>query len=233
VSEAYEVMYWEEDEDTKPPEVDDEVVDLVFAIDCRGLPVDHAWDLAQAVQGVLPWLGGEPAAGVHTIHGAASGNGWVRPENPDDLILLSRRSKFTLRVPGHRIDDARALEGQTLNVGGHRLSLKTATQRPLSVLTTLFTRYLATDEGLESEEQVLDWVATQLRQMDIRPRKLLCGTLHPIKTAQGDVLTRSLMIADLDYGESLRLQKEGLGPHRLLGCGLFIPHKGIQSLDEG
>ena len=226
-------MYWEEEKSAPPPEVGDEVVDLVFGIDCRGLPVDHAWDLAQALLDVLPWLADEPAAGVHTIHGAASGNGWVRPENPDDLVLLSRRSKFSLRVPGHRVEAARVLEGRTLDVGGHALTLKKASQRPLSVLTTLFTRYLASEEGLEDEEQLLDWVAAQLRAMDIRPRKLLCGTLHPIKTPQGELQTRSLMIADLEYDESLRLQREGLGPHRLLGCGLFIPHKGIQALDEG
>lgn len=226
-------MYWEEDKPTQPPEAGDEVVDLVFGIDCRGLPVDHAWELAQALQAVLPWLGDEPAAGVHTIHGAASGNGWQRPEDPDELVLLSRRSKFILRLPGHRVEDARALQGQTLDVGGHPLTLKQASPRPLSVLTTLFTRYLATDEGLEDEEAVLEWTAGRLRALEIRPRKLLCGTLHPIRTPSGDVLTRSLMIADLDYHESLRLQREGLGPHRLLGCGLFIPHKGIQSLDEG
>jgi hypothetical protein len=38
------------------------------------------------------------------------------------------------------------------------------------------------------------------------------------------------MIADLPVEESLRLQKTGLGPHRYLGCGLFIPHKGIKDV---
>ncbi|NCA73146.1 MAG: type I-MYXAN CRISPR-associated protein Cas6/Cmx6, partial [Sphingobacteriia bacterium] len=33
--------------------------------------------------------------------------------------------------------------------------------------------------------------------------------------------------AVLTREESIRLQREGLGPHRGLGCGLFIPHKGI------
>ncbi|HEX21883.1 MAG TPA: type I-MYXAN CRISPR-associated protein Cas6/Cmx6 [Chromatiales bacterium] len=224
-------MYWEEDKDNEPPEVDDAVVDLVFGIDCRCLPVDHAYDLSQAIQHVLPWLPNEPSVGMHTIHGAASGNGWVRPQGPDDLLQLSRRTKFTLRVPKHRIEDTMELQGKTLDVGGYPLVLKSATQRPLSVLTTLFARYLATEHDLENEEQLLDWVARRLQQLNIQPRKLLCGTLHLIKTPAGDVQTRSLMIADLDYDGSLQLQKQGLGPHRMLGCGLFIPHKGIQALD--
>lgn len=225
-------MYWEEDKSTEPPEIGDDVVDLVFGTDCRGLPVDHAYDLAQAIQDVLPWLIDESGAGIHTIHGAASGNGWTRPENPGDLLLFSRRTKFILRVPNHRIDAAKKLQGETLDVGGYALALKTATQRPLSTLTTLFTRYLVADQSLENEEQVMDWVAAQLKPLDIQPRKMLCGTMHSIKTPQGDVQTRSLMIADLEYDESLRLQQQGLGPHRMLGCGLFIPHKGIQTLNS-
>ncbi len=224
-------MYWEEDKGNDPPEAGDAVIDLVFGTDCRCLPVDHAYALAQAVQRELPWLADEPNAGIHTIHGAASGNGWMRPQDPDDLLQLSRRTRFTLRVPKHRIGDALALQAKTLDVGGYPLTLKRATQRPLSVLTTLFARYQATDRDIDSEEQMLDWVAAQLRQLAIRPRKLLCGTLHPIKTPEGEVQTRSLMVADLDYDESLRLQKQGLGPHRMLGCGLFIPHKGIQALN--
>lgn len=224
-------MYWEEDKSVIPPEVGDEVVDLVFGTDCRALPVDHAYDLAQALQGALPWLPDEPNAGVHTLHGAASGNGWVRPEGPDDLLLFSRRTKFMLRVPKHRIEDARALQGQTLDVGGHSLTLKSASQRPLSILTTLFSRFLASEEGLDDEEAMLAWVVEQLAPLNIRPRKMLCGTAHAINTPQGEVQTRSLMIADLEYDESLRLQQQGLGPHRMLGCGLFIPHKGIQTLD--
>jgi len=38
------------------------------------------------------------------------------------------------------------------------------------------------------------------------------------------------MIADLEVEESLRLQQKGLGPYRYLGCGLFIPHKGIDDI---
>ena len=35
-----------------------DIVDAVFAISCRSLPVDHAYALSQAIQAVLPWIGG-------------------------------------------------------------------------------------------------------------------------------------------------------------------------------
>jgi hypothetical protein len=39
------------------------------------------------------------------------------------------------------------------------------------------------------------------------------------------------MVADLRKVESVTLQEQGIGEHRLLGCGLFLPQKGIESVD--
>ena len=32
--------------------------------------------------------------------------------------------------------------------------------------------------------------------------------------------------------EPVRLQQHGLGPHRAMGCGIFIPHKGIDAVKQ-
>ena len=66
--------------------------------------------------------------------------------------------------------------------------------------------------------------------MGIRPRKMLCGIERLIRTPDGLLRTRSLMVADLSPDESVALQAEGLGPERALGCGLFLPHKDIQEV---
>ena len=63
-----------------------DIVDVVFAISGRSLPVDHAYALSQAIATALPWFADEPGAGLHTIHGAASGSGWMRPEGADALL---------------------------------------------------------------------------------------------------------------------------------------------------
>ena len=131
-------MYWEEEKPTETFAVPDEVVDLAFDIACRALPVDHAYALSQAVLAELPWLADEPAAGVHPIHVAESGNGWMRPENPRDLLHLSRRTKLLLRIPKTRVDAARALGGKTLAVDGHELKVGNANVRPLVAIGTVF-----------------------------------------------------------------------------------------------
>jgi hypothetical protein len=41
-----------------------------------------------------------------------------------------------------------------------------------------------------------------------------------------------MMIAGLGAEESVRMQEQGIGPYRHMGCGLFIPHKGIDAVKQ-
>ena len=206
-----------------------DIVDAVFAISCRSLPVDHAWALSQAVQAALPWFADEPDAGLHTIHGAASASGWMRPEGPDDLIQLSRRAKLALRLPRERLQDAAALSGRTLEVAGWPLGVEALSARPLSRITTLFARTV-TFGGAEEETDFLAAATTELGELGITATTMLCGRVTMLSTPARTYRTRSLMIAGLKPEHSLELQRRGLGGERKLGCGLFIPHKDIGDL---
>jgi hypothetical protein len=61
-------------------------------------------------------------------------------------------------------------------------------------------------------------------------RKLLCGRAHAIRHPGRDLYTRSVMLADLETEEAVLLQQQGIGQHKKIGCGLFIPHKGIKAV---
>ena len=224
-------MYWQDENSDDHYTVPDDVVDLVFQIECRALPVDHAWALSQAVCAALPWLEQEPAAGVHPIHVAESGNGWKRPENADDLLCLSRRTKLVLRTPRLRVAAANALVGQQLDVAGHGLRVDKVSLRPLSAITTIFSRYVVSADGLD-ETAFLQQALRDLEALGVRPKKMLCGLKKIIATPEQPVHTRSLMLAGLRQQESVTLQQRGLGPRRLLGCGLFIPHKDIREVGQ-
>ncbi len=226
-------MYWSEEND-KPPEfvVPDDVVDLAFRFECPTLPLDHAHALSNALLKVLPWLAEEAHAGVHLIHGAASGNGWYRPEDPStELLHLSRRSRMRLRVPKHRLGEARELTGSTLDVSGHMIAVGESTVYQLTSLSTLFARYVITEDGLD-EGEFLEQAAAQLAEMGISARKMLGGIAHSMKCPDGPVHTRSLMVAELEPEQSVRLQQLGLGPGRSFGCGLFLPHQGIKPVKQ-
>ena len=224
-------MFWNDDKDKQPGFViPDDVVDLAYRIGCPTIPLDHAHSLSSALLQALPWLADEETAGVHLIHGAASGNGWFRPEDTENALLhLSRRTRMRLRVPKNRLQDAQALSGQTLDIEGHPLEIGKSDVSMLSSLPTLFSRYVVT--GAEFDEmQFLEDVARELKAMDIPCRKMLGGITHTMNFPDGQVFTRSLMVADLEPEQSVRLQQIGLGEGRTIGCGLFLPHKGITAV---
>jgi CRISPR-associated protein Cas6 len=205
-----------------------DIVDAVFAIACPTLPVDHAYALSKAIEAALPWFSDEPEAGLHTIHGAASGSGWMRPEGADALLQLPLRARLALRLPVHRFDDAAALVGRTLDVAGWRLRVDKIALRPLSRITTLFSRSVIV--GGEDEADFSAAALAELDALGIRPGRIVCGRTTPVATPAHIYGTRSLMVAGLAPEQSLMLQRHGLGAERKLGCGVFIPHKDIADL---
>ena len=72
---------------------------------------------------------------------------------------------------------------------------------------------------------------TQLQAMGINVKKMMCGKEGVIQIPDTTLHTRSLMLADLELEESVKLQELGLGSGRKLGCGLFLPQKGIKAVD--
>jgi CRISPR-associated protein Cas6 len=227
-------MLWQEDRTETAFQVPDDIVDVLFSLDSKRLPVDHAHALSAALQRAVPWIADEESAvGIHTVHVAGSQNGWERPEHgTDSHLILSRRTKLTIRVPKERTDALlEDLVGKTLDVAGCSLTIGSGKIRPLSKETTLFSRFVVT-RPQDTEDAFLDRSAEALSDRGIRIRKALCGKTTPLSTPSGTLLTRSLMLADLSPEESVLLQQQGLGPHRKMGCGIFIPHKGIAAVGK-
>lgn len=223
-------MFWQEDDKKDDVTTSEKVVDLSYRIDCKQIPTRHAWELSQALYEVLPWIVDEPEAGIHQIHGAASGNGWERPAD-GELIHLSKRTRMQLRVPVSRVDDASELEGKTLDIAGHSVTVGEMTTRSIDPFSTIFARYIVVPEGT-TEDGFLQLVVDELKSRDLSVRKLLCGIGHTLELNGERIETRSLMVADLDKASSVALQETGIGPHRHFGCGIFVPHKGIKAVGE-
>ena len=225
-------MFWSDEAKKEEYKVPDDVVDLVFKLDCKTLPVEHAYALSQAIRSVLDWIESDELAGIHQIHVAESGNGWMRPEDSRNEVLhLSRRTRMSLRVPKHRIEDAKRLTGMTLDIDGYDLGIGEASVKLLSEMSPLFSRYVICDAN-QSEQQFLYAVAEQLKAMDIPVKKMMAGKQHVIRTPDELISTRSIMVADLDKEHSVRLQQRGIGPGRHLGCGIFLPQKGIKPVKD-
>ena len=223
------VMFWQDDIPAEAETVPDVIVDLVFRISGRDLPSEHAYALFRAVAAILPWIEPDKVAGIHLINVAGSGNGWVRPTG-HQLLHLSKRARLVLRLPIERVNLARSLSGQDIEVDGHRIGMGPASIRRLNPMATIFARHVAIESDTEDEEQFLSWTAERLSDLAIPARKMLCGRHHIIQAPDGPIPTRSLMLAELGSRESLTLQQHGLGKGRKIGCGLFLPQRNIEAV---
>ncbi|MDM8565514.1 type I-MYXAN CRISPR-associated protein Cas6/Cmx6 [Candidatus Halobeggiatoa sp. HSG11] len=219
-------MLWQEDKPKEDIIVSTNVVDIAFTIDCRCLPLDHAYNLSHEICTALPWFEQEPLAGLHLIRGGESNHGWHRPESPDSILYLSHRIKLTLRLPETCIDKAQALCGMTLDIDGYPLHIKTAKVKPIRKVRNLLARHIITESEI-SEETFVDNMVIQLTKSGIDCRKAVCGKTDNIKTPTGNLFTRSLMLADLEPKASILVQQQGLGTGRKIGCGIFVAHKGM------
>ncbi len=187
------------------------MVDVVFALTGGTLPREHRNALAQALLLRLPWLADAPRAGIHRLNLVAGSDG-------EDIV--SPRTRLVLRLPRERAEPACALAGTDLDVAGRRLHLGPARRRELLPHGTVYAHLVAT--GAANEAVFLQQVGAELTAMEVRCRPI-CGRWH---SAQPPVVTGcSLMLDGLSPEHALRVMERGLGRHRQLGCGLFVPHR--------
>jgi len=201
---------------------------MSFYLRGKTLPVDYASPLAQVVTDLINWQSEPQVFGIHLAAAGEEGNGWYRDENPEQVIYLPRRTRIVIRV--HQSDKKNVLNlvNAELDIEGHSIKLEQGREQFLSPITTQYARHIASDE--ETEQAFLEHILDTLNTLNIRCKKMLCGKSRTIKTSHGIVRTRSLLLSDLSKEDALLLQKAGIGPHREIGCGFFLPHKSIQSL---
>jgi CRISPR-associated protein Cas6 len=188
-------------------------VDLAFMLQGEHLPREHRQALAGALLQALPWLGEVPGAAVHRLNVSAGGGAHA---------LLSQRTRLTLRLPQVHADAAQALVGQTLPVAGCPLRLGPAQARELLPWSTLYAHLVAAADDEADEAGFLQAVQAELAALGINGRAI-CGRHQA--TEGGALQGYGLMLDHLSPTDALHLMEAGLGPHRLWGCGVFVPHK--------
>ena len=221
-------MFWQEDIKEEHFTLPDDVQDAVFNIHSKVLPIDHAYLLSQALLNELPWLD-KVNAGIHDIS-VADGNGWEQ-DHESGFYYPSKRSKLSIRIPKEKLDEIDSLVGKTLDLDDYQIHIvKSLKPKLMSDMQIVFAKYVACEKD-SSEEDFLQTSYNQLQSLGILPKKMMAGLERKIQTPDGTIHTKSLMVADLRKSESVKLQEQGIGEHRLLGCGLFVPQKGIESVD--
>jgi CRISPR-associated protein Cas6 len=189
------------------------LVEAAFPLEGKALPRDHAQALQHALAEQLPWLSSDAGAGIHPLK-LVSG--------PESLALLSQRTRLILRVHASRLGELKAVSGVELDVAGHALRLGAVHLRALQPLATLYAYRVAASSADESA--FMQAMEAELEALAITGERV-CGKRQSMRVDGQEMTTFSMMLHALVPAQSLRLQQHGLGPHRLLGCGLFVPHK--------
>ncbi len=211
-------MSWDAWPDSRPQEYTPQRVDLQFDLAGATIPADSAQPLLDALRPLLPWLAEDAGTGIHHLKGAESNSG-------DASLHINRRTKLFLRVPRTRIEAAQALVGRTLDLAGHALTVGPFKARPFSPFTSLYAHFV--DTGSDTEEQFVQDIMRELVERFELRCGFICGRRQTLQSAGGPLTGHSLMLHDLPAHKSLQLQDTGMGRNRLLGCGIFIPHKSI------
>lgn len=202
----------------KPEEYTPRMIDLQFDLAGTAIPTENAQLLSDALQRLLPWLSEDSGTGIQHLKGAETNSG-------DASLNINRRTKLFLRVPKARVDDMQRLVGQTLDLGGHSLQIGSFKTREFSPFANIYAHFV--DTGSTTEEQFVQDVMRELDGHFQLRCGFICGRQQTLQSASGTLYGYSLMLHDVPPHKSLQLQDEGMGRNRLLGCGIFIPHKSI------
>ncbi|MDH5539897.1 MAG: type I-MYXAN CRISPR-associated protein Cas6/Cmx6 [Rhizobacter sp.] len=191
----------------------DAVVDVAFPLRGQSLPRDHGEALADALGRLLPWLETEPTAGIHMVK-------VVPGDGPDGL--LSGRARLLIRLPRARQEELDRLVGLALTIGRCELQLGAPKAFDLVPHGTLYAPMVAAER--DDEAAFMQDVAQQLASLGVDCH-CICGKRRQVHRQGVPIAGFSLMLHGLKPAQSILLQRVGLGPHRRLGCGIFVPHK--------
>lgn len=216
-------MYWEEEKEESSNQPQDKIVDVSFKVNCKKIAADHAYDLYQAINNLIPKIKDVNNLAIHSIYGAESGAGWERPETE---IYLSKRTRFCIRTPIEFADELFKLNEKTLNIGKYDITLSKPNIKKLITTDTLFCRAVVLRD-YNDEDIFLKNVNDFLQSIDVNIKKMLCGKEHIIKTPNENLIGKTLLITDLEKKDSIKIQEIGIGIGKLYGCGIFLPYKSI------
>ena len=190
-----------------------DMVDVAFPLHGRAVARDHAQALRAALVGRWPWLASDALAAIHPLK-LVSGL--------DDPSPLSQRARLLLRVPSRRMHELAAATGLQIDLMGQLLRLGPPQQQALRPHSAMYAYRVAAAGPHELEFMAM--VERDMARLGIAAARV-CGKYQQLGQPGQRLDAFSLLLHEMTPEHALRLQQCGLGEHRLLGCGVFVPHK--------
>lgn len=187
---------------------------ISFVVKGKRIPVDHGFLLYAAISSILPEFHETKDIGVRLIRGAYDENGYLN---------ISPESYLRLLVPQELLSTFLALCGRELNLVGNRLTVGVARTFQLKPVSTLYAHLVTTRNG-NDQDRFQSEISRQMQEMEIQCSWKV-GKRRTFKVHGKQVVGYSILAHGLDAASSLRLQEQGLGGRRKMGCGMFEEFK--------
>jgi CRISPR-associated protein Cas6 len=194
-------------------------ITVQFPIQGNKLPADHGYPVYAAISQIKPELHETKWLGIELISGVPFDQGLI--------ALPNRGANLRLRIPADKFGEVMLLAGKQLDIDGYKLRLGIPTARPLLPSPTLYARIVTFKNSLEVP-RFLETANRDLLEKGITATLEIPKEAHSrhrrIITIKGKkIVGFSLIAHGLSDEDSLKLQSEGLGGRRSMGCGLFNP----------
>lgn len=200
-------------------------INVSFPLHGSRLPIHYHAALYAALR-ELPdigaWIGHAEDVAIAPIRGRTGADG---------LLALTADSRLLLRLPADALPRVLGLAGHTLVVDGHGLDVAQPQIDLPRAMPGLHADLVVFDHGEATDALPTDAGDAQTALKEMRHQlDLLEIDAEPILGEAGVLQLRGralagfgLRITGLAPDDSIHLQEAGLGDHRKLGCGVFMP----------
>jgi CRISPR-associated protein Cas6 len=194
-------------------------ISVQFPIQGNKLPADHGYLLYSAISQIKPELHETKWLGIELISGVTFEKGLI--------VVPNRGGVLRLRIPADKFGEVICLAGKQFDLEGHKIRLGIPTARPLQPSPTLYARIVTFKNSLEVPK-FLETANRDLLEKGITatleiPKEERSRHRRIITIKGKKIVGFSLIAHGLNDEDSLKLQSEGLGGRRSMGCGLFNP----------
>jgi CRISPR-associated protein Cas6 len=190
----------------------DPKVDLCFSIRGETVPVDHGFDLYSCISRILPLFHEAQDVAMKLIRGRYLGDG---------LLSLQPNSWLVFRLPSSGLSPYINLAGNTLDLKGHFIQIGVPKTKALIPAPALYSHLVTTRNG-QDQERFLTEINRQLSEKGVKTKTHL-GDRKTFTIHDKKVVGYSVQLLGLSDEDSMKVQEQGLGGRRKMGCGFFEP----------
>lgn len=201
-------------------------IEVAFPVAGDLIPTDHAYLLYAALTRCVPSFHDQTVpVRFCPINGDRGENGTSR---------LVGSSRLRVRLPAEQIAVILPLTGRSLEIGEHSITLRPPVVVPIIPAPTLAAKFV-TFKNSKTPERFLAVARQKLDEIHIAGEPGIpliregerAGEPHRkvLRIKGRRIVGYPLQVAGLTAEESLRLQEEGLGGRRRIGCGFFTPYR--------